>query len=189
MNTGPFRRRRIGAQPEISGQALQLSVQVLPLADPQVVEELGAAHAAEGGAGQLALAVGEVVPERDESEEVRFGLCEPAVGGVGGLLVVGGAFAGVLDGQGGGDDEDFAGAALLVGFEAATLRRYGLTRRGWKILGVVVGDDLESAERRFFDAWVVGRVPLPAPTPGVGPAAPAPSGPIIGLFPEPGARA
>jgi Protein of unknown function (DUF2628) len=79
--------------------------------------------------------------------------------------------------------------ALLVGFEASTLRRYGLARLGWKILGVVVGDDLESAERRFFDAWVVGRVPRPAPTPPAsGPAAPVPSGPIIGLFPEPGAR-
>jgi Protein of unknown function (DUF2628) len=79
--------------------------------------------------------------------------------------------------------------ALLVGFEASTLRRYGLARRGWKILGVVVGDDLEAAERRFFDAWVAGRVPRPAATSASGPAAPAPSGPIIGLFPEPGARA
>ena len=80
--------------------------------------------------------------------------------------------------------------ALLVGFEASTLRRYGLARRGWKILGVVVGDDLESAERRFFDAWTTGHVPHRATTPpAAGPVAPVPSGPIIGLFPEPGARA
>jgi hypothetical protein len=80
--------------------------------------------------------------------------------------------------------------ALLVGFEASTLRRYGLARRGWKMLGVVVGDDLESAERRFFDAWAAGHVAHPAPTPSAsGPAVPTPSGPIIGLFPEPGARA
>ena len=117
MNTGPFRRRRIGAQPEIGGQALQLGVQVLPLADPQVVEELRAAHAAEGGAGQLALAIGEVVPEREEGEEVRFRLGEAAVRGVGGLLVVGGAFPGVLDGQRGRDDQDLAGAALAVRFD------------------------------------------------------------------------
>jgi hypothetical protein len=52
----------------------------------------------------------------------------------------------------------------------------------------VVGDDLESAERRFFDAWAAGRVSRPAPPPAAGPA-PPPSGPIIGLFPEPGARA
>ena len=78
--------------------------------------------------------------------------------------------------------------SLLVGFEASTLRRYGLARRRWNTLGIVVGDDLESAERRFFDAWAAGRVSRPAPSPVSGPA-PAPTGPIIGLFPEPGARA
>ena len=78
---------------------------------------------------------------------------------------------------------------LLVGFEASTLRRYGLARRGWKTVGVVVGDDLEAAERRFFDAWAAGGVPRLATPPAAGPAAPVPSGPIIGLFPEPGARA
>jgi hypothetical protein len=79
--------------------------------------------------------------------------------------------------------------SVLVGFEASTLRRYGLARRRWNTVGVVVGDDLEAAERRFFDAWAAGRVPRPAPTPAAGPAVPAPTGPIIGLFPEPGARA
>ena len=44
--------------------------------------------------------------------------------------------------------------ALLVGFEAATLRRFTLSRRRWNNVAVVVGDDLESAERRFFDTWV-----------------------------------
>jgi Protein of unknown function (DUF2628) len=78
--------------------------------------------------------------------------------------------------------------SLLVGFESSSLRRYGLARRGWKTLGVVVGDDLEAAERRFFDAWATGGVPWSATPPAAGPAAPAPSGPIIGLFPEPGAR-
>ena len=43
--------------------------------------------------------------------------------------------------------------ALLVGFEAATLRRWKLGRRRWQTLGFVVGDDAESAERRFFGAW------------------------------------
>jgi Protein of unknown function (DUF2628) len=79
--------------------------------------------------------------------------------------------------------------ALLIGFEASTLRRYGLARRGWNSVGVVVGDDLESAERRFFDAWSAGGVPRPAPSPASGHAVSTPSGPIIGLFPEPGARA
>ena len=43
--------------------------------------------------------------------------------------------------------------ALLVGFEAATLRRFTLGRRGWTSAGLVVGDDLDLAERRFFDSW------------------------------------
>ena len=55
---------------------------------------------------------------------------------------------------------------------------------------LITCNDLESAERRFFDAWAAGRVPRPAPnSPASGAAASAPSGPIIGLFPEPGARA
>jgi hypothetical protein len=78
--------------------------------------------------------------------------------------------------------------ALLIGFEGATLRRFTLGRRRWTNLGVIIGDDLESAERRFFDAWVRregGSPGLPAA------AAPPPSAPdVIGLFPQPqpGAR-
>lgn len=80
--------------------------------------------------------------------------------------------------------------ALLVGFEASTLRRWKLMRRGWKNLGVVVGEDLEDAERRFFDAWtrsqVVHRsVPPPAASAFRMPQAVTD---IVGLFPEPGAR-
>jgi len=82
--------------------------------------------------------------------------------------------------------------ALLLGIEAGTLRRWTLARRGWKTLGVVVGDDLESAERRFFDAWVrdggedqpVAVAPPPPPARRI-PTQPG-SG-VIGLFPEPGA--
>ena len=86
--------------------------------------------------------------------------------------------------------------ALLVGIEAATLRRFKLARRGWKYVGVVSGDNLEDAERRFFDAWL-GRTsgarpepfasppgPPPAPPPPAPRTSPAPD--IVGLFPEPG---
>jgi hypothetical protein len=85
---------------------------------------------------------------------------------------------------------------LLVGLEAGTLRRFTLSRRGWKNLGVVSGDDLEDAERRFFDTWLQ-RKSSPsngpyAPTPPTAPAAPIQRPPrahdVIGLFPEPGAR-
>jgi hypothetical protein len=53
--------------------------------------------------------------------------------------------------------------ALLVGFEAPTLRRFTLARRRYGNVGIIVGDDLEVAERRFFDAWAKrGRLPLDA---------------------------
>jgi len=85
--------------------------------------------------------------------------------------------------------------ALLVGLEAGTLRRFTLNRRGWKNLGVVSGDDLEDAERRFFDVWL-GRTNSPSsgPRAAMPPSAPAatirrapPGSDVIGLFPEPGA--
>ena len=78
--------------------------------------------------------------------------------------------------------------ALLVGFEAASIRRRKLMRRGWRELGTVIGDDRESAERRFFDAYVAAqphrRAPAAAPAPFR--ASPAASD-VIGLFPEQGA--
>jgi hypothetical protein len=94
--------------------------------------------------------------------------------------------------------------ALLVGLEAATLRRFTLSRRGWKNVGIVVGDDLDAVERRFFDAWVGSprqdiephRVPSsssavpilrrPQGSLQASPQAPG-SSEVIGLFPEPGA--
>ncbi len=74
---------------------------------------------------------------------------------------------------------------LLIGLEAGSLWRWTLTRRGWKNLGVVVGDDLESAERRFFAAWSALPASAPAPTPSRTPRFDDSS--IIGLFPQPGA--
>ncbi|MFI4971942.1 MAG: DUF2628 domain-containing protein, partial [Hyphomicrobiales bacterium] len=60
--------------------------------------------------------------------------------------------------------------ALLIGFEAATFRRAKLTQRSWKMLGFVVGEDAEMAERRFFAEWSKRADEAPA-TP---PAAPEP---------------
>jgi hypothetical protein len=76
------------------------------------------------------------------------------------------------------------------------LRRFTLSRRGWRNVGIVVGDDLESAERRFFDAWVgkawVDRSSGNAEPRALSPAAGVPvarrtSSEVIGLFPQPGA--
>jgi hypothetical protein len=56
---------------------------------------------------------------------------------------------------------------LLVGFEADTLRRWALERRGWRMLGAVSGRTFDECERRFFEAW------LPA-QPILTPSAPPP---------------
>ena len=92
--------------------------------------------------------------------------------------------------------------ALLTGFEAASLRRWTLSRRNWRQVDIVVADDEEAAERRFFDRWTARQRGLtndqwavergaPPPTrhiPGqpFSKAPPMPQGGIIGLFPEPG---
>ena len=93
--------------------------------------------------------------------------------------------------------------ALLLGFEAASLRRWTLSRRRWRQLDIVVADDEEAAERRFFDRWTAKQRALsndqsavdrggPPPTRDVPGQAfsrppPVPTSDIIGLFPEPGA--
>jgi hypothetical protein len=93
--------------------------------------------------------------------------------------------------------------AILMGFEAASLQRWTLSRRNWRQLDIVVADDEESAERRFFDRWTARQRGLtndqwavdrggPPPTrhipgqPFSKPPPPLPQGGIIGLFPEPG---
>jgi Protein of unknown function (DUF2628) len=93
--------------------------------------------------------------------------------------------------------------ALLMGFEAASLKRWTLSRRHWRQLDIVVADDEEAAERRFFDRWTAKQRALsndqaavdrgsPPPTrdiPGqpFSKPPPSPQNEIIGLFPEPGA--
>ena len=92
--------------------------------------------------------------------------------------------------------------ALLMGFEAASVRRWTLSRRNWRQLDIVVADDEEQAERRFFDRWTAKQRALndqpatdrggPPPTRNIpGQAFSRPPSPphseIIGLFPEPGA--
>jgi hypothetical protein len=92
--------------------------------------------------------------------------------------------------------------ALLMGFEAASLRRWTFSRRNWRQLDIVVADDEEAAERRFFDRWTARQRGLGNDQPAVdrgGPPPtrdvpgqpfsrppPVPHSDIIGLFPEPG---
>jgi hypothetical protein len=83
--------------------------------------------------------------------------------------------------------------SLLIGIEAGTLRRFSLARRGWKNVGIVSGEDLEDAERRFFDAWIRkarGKRTEPAaaaPRPASVPSVATHASDIVGLFPDPGA--
>ncbi|MET0969205.1 MAG: DUF2628 domain-containing protein [Tardiphaga sp.] len=90
--------------------------------------------------------------------------------------------------------------ALLMGFEASSLRRWTLSRGNWRQVDVIVGDNRETAERRFFDRWAAARaggfddaVDRGGPPPtrvAASPYARPPSGShesIIGLFPQPGA--
>jgi hypothetical protein len=90
--------------------------------------------------------------------------------------------------------------AILMGLEAASLQRWTLSRRTWRQLDMVVADDEESAERRFFDRWTArqrgsdqwavdrGGPPPTRNIPGqpFSKPPPMPQGAIIGLFPEPG---
>ena len=86
--------------------------------------------------------------------------------------------------------------SILIGLEASTLRRFTLRRRGWTNAGIVSGEDVEVAERRFFDAWLhessarhASEAPMPpaATANAAAPRVPQSSG-VIGLFPEPGAH-
>jgi hypothetical protein len=93
--------------------------------------------------------------------------------------------------------------ALLMGFEAASLWRWTLSRHNWRQLDIVVADDEEQAERRFFDRWTAkqrnpsndqtavdrGGPPPTRDVPGQAFSRPPPlsQNEIIGLFPEPGA--
>lgn len=82
--------------------------------------------------------------------------------------------------------------SLLVGFEAASLWRWALSRGKWRQLDLVVADDAESAERRFFDRYPTSRRDKDdrgsslATRDYVGPSRPTSQRDIIGSFPQPG---
>ena len=90
---------------------------------------------------------------------------------------------------------------ILMGFEAASLQRWTLSRRNWRQLDIVVARNWETAERRFFERWTARQRVIndqtavdrgaPPPTRNIpgqpfSKPPPMPQGAIIGLFPEPG---
>jgi hypothetical protein len=82
--------------------------------------------------------------------------------------------------------------AILIGIEASSLRRWKLSRRKFENRGVVVAGDREAAERRFFDGWTAQEVlsaHSAAPFPPASPFGRPAGTDIVGLFPQPEARA
>ena len=84
--------------------------------------------------------------------------------------------------------------AGLVGMEASSLLRWKLARRRFEQVGIVVGDDREEAERRFFDRLgrrrgaACGRGAPSALAVRTPTTTSAPASDVIGLFPQPQAR-
>ncbi len=82
--------------------------------------------------------------------------------------------------------------AWLVALEGSSLRRWTLSRRGFREAGLVSADGEQEAERRFFENWAERPRASTAPVfrtsamsrAGRGPADPG----VVGLFPEPGSR-
>ena len=92
-------------------------MEILPFADPQIVQVLALAQTAEGTAGQLALLVLDVVPQVQVRSEVAVFVCKPAVSLVRLLLLVPGPLARVLDGESSDDDEHLAKRTIALSFE------------------------------------------------------------------------
>jgi hypothetical protein len=90
--------------------------------------------------------------------------------------------------------------SFLVGLEGATLRRWTLALKGYMQVGVVIADNREDAEQRFFVNWtaarqgqlqgkIQGKPAAPSPAqPELRPRNPAtqnPANDVIGSFPQP----
>jgi hypothetical protein len=79
--------------------------------------------------------------------------------------------------------------AVLIGLEAASLWRWTLRRRKWRQVDVVVADNQDAAERRFFDRWATAATDnahgSASPMPPL-PRASLVSHDILGSFPQPG---
>lgn len=57
---------------------------------------------------------------------------------------------------------------VALGYEADTLQRTALARRGWQSIGSVTGRSRSDCERRFFDGWLAAEaVRAPRDTPEV----------------------
>jgi hypothetical protein len=77
--------------------------------------------------------------------------------------------------------------SLILAIEAPLLRQRKLLAGGFREAGVVLAEDIESAERRFFDRWLSREKAKPLPPSSLPPLPQPAPGPVIGFFPDPGA--
>ena len=110
---------------------------------------------------------------------------------LGGYVIVGVALEAAFRGLGVSSGVRVAAGlllALLIGFEAPTLRRFTLARRRFSNRGIIMGDDLEAAERRFFEVWTRELESRAAAAPWLesSSAVAHSETDVVGLFPAPG---
>jgi hypothetical protein len=106
-----------------------------------------------------------------------------------GYLVVAGGLSVVLallGASGGVRAAVFGLLAILMGLEAASLRRWSYSRGKWRQIDFVVADSEQGAERSFFDRESADAVPRAYAAEGRFYGAPGSAPGIIGLFPEAG---
>lgn len=72
-----------------------------------------------------------------------------AVGGILYLLDVGAAWATLAS----------LALNLIVAFEADSMQRWSLDRKGWRMIGTVSGANMRECERRFFERWLTAIEP------------------------------
>lgn len=109
------------------------------------------------------------------------------------LAAIIGYLPAVLGGASGWLDLAMLAFAFLFALEANQLRRWSLSRRKYREVGVVAGRDRDACERQFFAEWLKTQ-PLAQPRPTAGGPPGALAAPqqqreeIIGSFPQPGGR-
>jgi hypothetical protein len=77
--------------------------------------------------------------------------------------------------------------SLILALEATLLQRQKLVANGFREAGVVIAEDIESAERRFFDRWFAPERTKPLPPSSLPPLPQLAASRVIGFFPDPGA--
>jgi Protein of unknown function (DUF2628) len=94
-----------------------------------------------------------------------------------GLLLLLGIFQ-ILPGGKGAIGSVLVLASLAFGLEANAIRRWGLERRGYQMIGTAAGKSFEECEHRFLTGWIAGTSAAstaPGQTRSTSPSLPAPA--------------